>query len=153
MKQSGVRPLLILVVILASGCDAFTDPAVRVATCLEKAAASLKRSSGATSTSPCDVALEGSYVLVLHPDGELPDTTLLEAGLPKTALSELRALRLGPNESVYVIPLEGHEPPSRTTYQARFVSIPKLLVKVNTNRSVSLTVGRTGSDIAVLEVQ
>ena len=113
---------------LAFGCSAFTDPAVRFAKCVERESKSLDRSSGDRASAQCRLGTEGGYLVVLHPAGQLSDEELIRGGVPERVVPVLRQARLGDDEAVYVFPGESPRAMSRTTYQHRFVRIPRLLV-------------------------
>ncbi len=78
----------------------------------------------------CELGVDGGYVVLLHPEGNQTDDQLIEAGLPADMIDEVRALRLGPEEAIYVFPNDPAVLPSRTTYQRRYVSIPEAMVAV-----------------------
>ena len=113
---------------LCLGCSLLTDPAVRLARCVERGSESLDRSSQESSSRPCRLGTEGGYVVVLHPQGQLSDEELIRGGVPERLLPLLRQLRNGENEQVLVFPFESPRAASRTTYQHRFARIPQLLV-------------------------
>ena len=105
-RRSAVVVLLALA--LLSGCNSFSDPAVRLASCIEGAI------NGAVPSTPlieatCDLKQPGRYVVVLHPSGEMTDTQLIEAGMPAQRISELRALRISDNASIYVLSGDGSQ--------------------------------------------
>jgi hypothetical protein len=131
-----------------AGCgDMLSDPAVRVAECLEAAARAGER------TVKCDLKLSGRYVVILYPNDLVLDADLRQAGVPDGTIPELRALRLGPQEAVFVIPLDHQDRPSRTTYQGRFVSISELLVKVGSDSSVTLDLQSNSSHPRVVGIR
>lgn len=113
---------------LCFGCSLFTDPAVRLARCVERGSESLDRSSRELSSRPCRLGTDGGYVVVLHPQGQLSDEELIGGGVPERLVPLLRQLRNGENEQVLVFPYESPRAASRTTYQHRFARIPRLLV-------------------------
>jgi hypothetical protein len=113
---------------LGFGCSLFTDPAVRLARCVERGSESLDRSSQERSSQPCRLGTRGGYLVVLHPQGQLSDEELLRGGVPEGLLPFLRQFRNGDNEQVFVFPSESVRAASRTTYQHRFARIPQLLV-------------------------
>lgn len=115
-------------VILCAGCSSFTDPAVRLAKCVERHSRSLDRSSQDRFSAPCRLGTENGYVVVLHPQGQLSDEELIQGGVPKGLLPFFREFRKGDNEQVFVFPSESVRYASRTTYQHRFARIPQLLV-------------------------
>ena len=133
---------------LQLGCTRLSDPAVRLAYCLEAAVKEQPRDGLATQAS-CDLKMPGSYLVVLHPEGALREAQVISAGLPQALLPELRGLRSGVNPAIYVI---GTDPgvsgntsrstrSSWTTYQMNFVQIDKVMVLTKTTPSVRVDVG------------
>lgn len=120
--------LLTAALALCLGCSLFTDPAVRLARCVERGTESLDRSSQERSSRPCRLGTDGGYLVVLHPQGQLSDEELIQGGVPERVVPLLRQLRIGDNEQVLVFPSESPRAASRTTYQHRFARIPQLLV-------------------------
>lgn len=145
-------PLAIVALTLQIACSAFSDPAVRLSRCLEGA---VNDAMPATTTiqASCDLRLEGSYIVILHPAGELSDAQLIEAGLPAAVIPELRAMRIGDNASIYVISADAKGTgtdrtvlSSRTTSQNKFVKIDHLIVAAKTSQPVAIdVVGTTGA--------
>ena len=133
----------LLMALGAVRCDVFTDPAVRAATCLEQAASAHRNGDSRTFYWPCDLHLKGTALLVLHPAEELPDSSLVSAGVPSAVVPALRSLRLGPKEAIFVVSLDGSEPSSRTTYQGRFVSIPHPIAVPLPSSGVAFTLRST----------
>lgn len=135
--------------ILQLGCSWLSDPAVRLAYCVEEAVKEQPREGAATQAS-CDLKMRGSYLVVLHPEGALRDEQVVSAGLPQALLPELRVLRLGNNPAIYVIATdpgvsgEGaarSTRSSRTTYQNNFVQIDRLMVLAKTTQPVRVDLG------------
>jgi len=114
------------------------DPAEAFSQCMEDAI-KISPSSMTTSVS-CHVNL-GSYVLILHPQGQLTDDELTTAGVSAAILPELRALRIGDQPAIYVIAngpgvsgigINRTIKSSRTTAQALFVRIDRLFFQAKT---------------------
>jgi hypothetical protein len=87
------RLLCVAACVALSGCNALTDPAVRLAYCMEEGV----KKSGAAATSiqmNCDLALAGNYVVVLHPDGQRNDDELTAGGVPRDVIPELRTISI-----------------------------------------------------------
>jgi hypothetical protein len=135
--------------ILQLGCSWLSDPAVRLAYCVEGAVKEQPRDGAATQAS-CDLEMPGSYLVVLHPEGALREEQVVSAGLPMALLPELRVLRLGNNPAIYVIATDpgvsgtGSARSTRsswTTYQMNFVQIDKLMVLTKTTQPVRVDVG------------
>lgn len=122
---------LTFVAMFVGGC---TDPAVRLASCIERNLTNTSAGASPTRLS-CDTRLKGTYLLVLHPQKELSDMELTTAGVPPDQIDNVRQLRLG-GESIYVLPLEYQEAASRTTYQSRFVEIQRPLARIKTDSRV-----------------
>jgi len=131
------------------GCDKLSDPAVRLAYCMEDG---IKTSQAAATsiTVKCDLKLAGSYVVVLHPDGKKTDEELLADGVPADVIPELRVMRIGDNASIYVISTGSNVSgtgtgrtvlSSRTTYQNNFVRIDKLMVLAKSSQPVAVEIG------------
>jgi hypothetical protein len=114
--------------VLCLGCAHFTDPAVRLARCMEREARALDGSSHERMERACRLGTPGGYLVILHPEGTLSDEELLRGGVPQSMVTFLRRFRIGTHEAVYVFPFESVKHASRTTYQHRFVRIPQLMV-------------------------
>jgi len=130
-------------------CDPFSDPATRLATCLER---SIKAAAGTRSMvhASCDIKIAGRYIVVLHPAGEFGHDELVSAGIPEALIPELRALRMRGNPAIYVIAADktvtgiGAERSvmsSRTSVQTSFVQINSLMVVTKTKQPVLVAVG------------
>lgn len=137
-------PLFVLALASLPACDSFSDPAVRLSTCLESAISSAVPST-AVIEATCDLELAGNYLVVLHPSGELSDEQLLAGGVPEPVVPELRKMRIADNASIYVISTDANvkgtgvdrtTPSSRTTSQNKFVKIEKLIVQAKTSQPV-----------------
>ncbi len=83
-------------------CDPFSDPATRLATCLER---SIKAAAGTRAMvhASCDIKIESRYIVVLHPADELSNDELVQAGLPDALVMKLRAMRMQGNPAIDVI--------------------------------------------------
>jgi len=133
-------PAVLCCLALQLGCDKLTDPAVRLANCIEEGVK--KADDAATSIDlNCDVKLAGNYVVVLHPAGEKTDDQLLTGGVPASALAAVRALRNGDHAAIYVIAMDKQTPDSRTTYQNRFVQIDHVMAATKSSQPVSISIG------------
>ena len=129
------------------GCGMLSDPAVRLANCMEDG---LKNSKADAFTRVnCDLKQPGNYVVVLHPDGQRNDDELRTGGVPDDVIPELRAMRIGDNASIYVISTDPKVTgtgvnrtvkSSRTTYQNNFVHIDKLIVLSKTTPLVAVEI-------------
>ncbi len=130
-------------------CDPFSDPATRLATCLER---SIKAAAGSRAMvhASCDIKIEGRYIVVLHPAGELSSDELVQAGLPDALVPELRAMRMLGNPAIYVIAADKNVSgygagrsvmSSRTSVQSAFVQINTLMVVTKNKQSVAVAVG------------
>jgi hypothetical protein len=142
------RAVVAICLMLQPGCDWLSDPAVRLAYCVERAAREHPRDGTATHVS-CDLKMPGSYVVVLHPEGALRDQRLVSAGLPQALLPELGVLRLGEQPAIYVIATDpgvsgtGSSRSIRsswTTYQMKFVLIDSLMVLAKTTQPVRVDI-------------
>jgi hypothetical protein len=133
---------------LQFGCSLSPDPAIRLADCVEDA---VDRSAGSLSSwADCDLKMRGSYLIVLHPQGDLADDQLMSAGLPKSLLPEFRALRIGERPAIYVIATgpdvsgvgSGRTTLSSwTTSQNNFVQIDRVMILARDTQHVSVDVG------------
>ena len=104
--------------LFATGCS---DAAVKLAHCLESGAKELASTGDSEGSRDCDLGLQGHYVVVLYPAKDLTDSDLRRVGLSGPMKQTVTGLRFTgePYESIYVIPQEKQEAPSRTTYQHR----------------------------------
>lgn len=120
-------------------CDKLSDPAVRLAYCMEEGVK--KADTAATSIQVnCDLKIPGDFVVVLHPSGDLKDEEFASAGAPPAVIADVRALRIGDHPSIYVIATGKQTPNSRTTYQNNFVKIDKLMVVFKSSRPVTVDI-------------
>jgi hypothetical protein len=136
--------------LLQLGCDWLSDPAVRLAYCVEAAVNDHPRDGAATHAS-CDLEMPGSYVVILHPAGALGDEQLVSAGLPQSLLPEFRLLRESGNQpAIYVIAADPRVSgtgsgrsirSSFTTYQMNFVQIDRLMVLAKATQPVTVDLG------------
>ena len=147
-------PLATLALVLAVGCDAMSDPAVRLATCVESAINDAVPSTPDIEAT-CDLKLAGNYLVVLHPSGELTDEQLLAGGVPEPVLPELRKMRIGDRASIYVISTDANVKgtgadrttlSSRTTSQNKFVKIDKLIVQTKSSQPVVVNIGGAATE-------
>jgi hypothetical protein len=138
------RLLLSIAAVLSVGflsaCSMFTDPAVRLANCVEEG---VKKSLNAATSIEvnCDLKLSGNYVVVLHPAGAKSDEELTAGGVPAAAIAAVRALRIGENASIYVVATDKQTPDSRTTYQNNFVSFDHVMAVTKSLPSVTVSIG------------
>lgn len=114
--------ILIGLAALLGACNSISDPAVRLADCLEEAVKEQQ------AEAVCDLGVAGGCVVILHPDGTLSDAQLLDAGLTPERAARLRELRLNEIAGIYVLPDDPQLLPSRTTSQHRFLLISRILV-------------------------
>lgn len=126
MKQL-VGMILVLLFALQLGCSSVSDPAVRLAHCLEK---TLKEHEGEVGPIQvaCELDVPRGCVVVFHPDGDLTTEQLIAAGLSQSQVEAIRGLRLGSHAAIYVLSNDPATPNSRTTYQRSFVRIPQVMV-------------------------
>ena len=135
--------------ILQLGCSWQSDPATRLAYCVEEAVKELPR-DGVPTQANCDLKMPGSYLVVLHPKGALRDEELRLTGLSPDLLAEVRLLRLTEQPGILVIAtdpgMSGNGTDrstlsSRTTYQMHFVQVDRLMVLAKTTQPLSGDVG------------
>ncbi len=142
--------LALLAGLSATGCS---DAAVKLAYCLEAGANKLASTGDSESSRDCDLGLQGQYTVVLYPAKDAADSDLSRVGLSDRMKQTVGRLRLGPYESIYVIPQEKQEAPSRTTYQKRSVIIPELMAIEKYDDDVSVILRKTPDGIAVVEIK
>ena len=144
-------PSMLLSLTLVSACGYISDPAVRLSRCLEGAVNDALPAATSIQAS-CDLRLAGSFVVILHPSGELTDSQLIEAGLPADVIPELRVMRIGDNASIYVISTGANVTgvgtartvlSSRTTSQNNFVKIDHLIIQAKTSQPVIVDIAGT----------
>lgn len=126
-KNTALASALLLLTVALTGCSALSDPAVRLARCLERGSGRVSQATPEVELS-CSLEAPAQFLVLLHPEGELSDAELVVAGLPEPVIPTLRAFRLSSNEAIYVFEASGPAGSSRTTYQGRFVHIPAPLV-------------------------
>ncbi len=139
--------LALLAGLSATGCS---DPAVKLAYCLEAGANKLASTGDSESSRDCDLGLQGHYVVVLYPAKDPADSDLSRVGMSDPVKQTVRRLRLGPWESIYVIPQEKQEAPSRTTSQKHSVIIPELIAIDKYDDDVSVILRKTPDGIVVV---
>jgi hypothetical protein len=91
MKQL-VGMVVIFLFALQLSCSAVTDPAVRLADCLEMTLDAHKDEGGPIQAS-CGLGVPEGCVVVLHPDGDLTTEELSAAGLSQNRIEAVRGLR------------------------------------------------------------
>jgi len=121
-------------------CSMFSDPAVRLAYCVEEGVK--KSKSAATSIEVnCDLKVSGNYVVVLHPSGEKTDAELTTNGVPASVIPAVRALRNGDHPAIYVVATDKQTPDSRTTYQNNFAVIDRVMAVSKSSQPVTVLIG------------
>ena len=134
---------------LQLGCGSSSAPALRLAHCVED---SIEEHPGGDAAihARCDLIMTGSYLVVLHPKGALPDDQLVSAGLPQALLPEFRELRIGEQPGIFVIATDpdvsgiGADRSTRSTWttsQMLFVQIDSLMVLAKNTQPVAVDVG------------
>ena len=151
MRVVAGAALVLLAVLSATGCS---DPAVKLAYCLEAGSRKLAKADRAEISRNCNLGLDGRYVVVLFPAEDLTDGDLRRAGLSDEVIRTVRQLRFDrdPYESIYVIPQERQARSSRTTYQKHSVIIPELRVASRHGGRTSVVLKKTPDGIAVVEL-
>ena len=150
--------LALLAGLSATGCSdlgeylkiRMSDPAVRLAYCFEASANKLASTGDSEVSHDCDLGLQGHYVVVLYPAKNPVDSDFGRVGISDRMKESLGRLRLGPHESIYVIPTEKQGVPSRTTYRKRFVTIPELMAIEKDDDDVSVILRKTPDGIVVV---
>lgn len=139
MQGAPFRPgrgsaLVMLAASALSACSAFTDPAVRLASCIHRAAEEVQAKNFPVK-SACQLRSQSAYTVVLHPAGGVSDAELIAAGLPPERIGDLRRLQLDDGAGIYVLPHSPREHASYTSLAARLVSTPFLLVATKSARA------------------
>ena len=122
------RCLLVAHLVLSAGC--VSDGAVRLARCIERAAAKLESSKEAEIREQCDLRVGGASKVVAFPSSAVSSARLKAEGLAQADIRTLNELQIGdsPYARLNVLPASRRPRPSRTTYHRRFVETPALLV-------------------------
>jgi hypothetical protein len=138
-----------ITVALQLACETFSDPAVRLAYCIERATGQGSRENAPVHAN-CDIGISGRYAVVLYPQDEVGDDQLVSAGFPPALLVEMQELRkIGKHSAIYVIAADPEVTgtgsdrsvlSSFTTYQNNFVRIPRLMVLVKTSQPVEVEI-------------
>lgn len=120
--------LSVMLALLIAGCR--TDPAVSLAKCIEVSSNKLIDLNTNKVTENCNIGLTRSYVAVIHPALTLDDKAYIAHGLDVKNIKILRSLRevSKGHESIYIIPFNDQELPSRTTSQGSIISVRELIV-------------------------
>ena len=116
----------------------FTDPAVRVATCIDSGATSLFYSETKNKIEiECDSKLKGEHVIIFHPPRQYSNEEYLDKGL---SVETIRKLRLRsytdqPHGILYIIPLYSQDAGSKSTAYGQNVTINNWL---STNKNSNI---------------
>jgi entry exclusion lipoprotein TrbK len=153
MKQISNTIILFILAILTSAC--MTDPAVKLANCIEESTKILSHSGQQQITASCNVHQQGGYMVVLYPAKDITDDELSEFGLNNKTIKALRNLQLPgePYESIFFIPFDGQDLPSRTTYQSRFIKIPNLICKTKKSGELTFTLSSKPFGIEIIRIE
>jgi hypothetical protein len=145
--------IVIAIASLVPGCK--KDASVALAECIGKARNELIESNLNKFTKQCDVGLKGNYLVVLHPAAELDGADYKSHGLKESEIKTLINLRSSGrmSESIYIIPLDGQEPPSRTTSQGTVVSLHGFISARNNGPFLKVTLEWTPESIYVVGLQ
>jgi hypothetical protein len=143
--------LLATIGLLSLACS---DPAVKLAYCVEAGAHALPNTNGSEATRTCDLGLSGDYVVVAYPANDIRDEDLARMGLSDKLAQEIKTLRsVGAFESLYVVPRQAQQAASRTTYQKHSVVIPHLLVANKSAGPVLVKPRRSQHSVAIVDLQ
>jgi len=158
MVNKSIKKITIIIsVVILSACT--SDPAVRLANCVEDATKKLKNESEERVKNTCDLSQEGKYAVVMYPNIILSDDELRNAGMDAATIATIRSLRfphipdIEPFESIYVIPKNKNSLPSRTTYYKRFATIPKLLYLEKEMKNISFTIYDAPTAIEITNIE
>lgn len=145
--------VIMALALLTTACR--TDASVSLAECIGKAYRELLDSDQRTITRQCNIGLAGDYVAVLNPAAVLSDEEYKDHGLDDRTLKILHSLQGhgGVYESIYIIPLDGQEQPSRTTSQGKIVGIQNLIVASKTAPILTFTLEWSPDKTRVVRLQ
>ena len=155
-KPLSSLPHIILIVSLSlmlSACK--KDTSVLLAECINKAQKALVDTGQQSINRSCDVNMKGNYLAILHPAKNLDDAELKTYGLDDREIKTLRTLQI-PNfayESIYIIPLDDQEPPSRTTSQGGAVNVLDFISAKKDNPVLTITIEQTPTGINIVGLQ
>ena len=155
--RTTTRSFLVLITAVLSiaglpACHMFSDPATRLAYCLEEG---VKKPQDAVTSIQvnCDLKVSGNYVVLLHPAGEKSDDELVADGVPAAVIPALRVLRIGDRPSIYVIATNKQTPDSRTTYQNNFIRIDRVLVAAKSAQPLTVDITGTAGERAIQSIR
>ena len=139
------REYSILLPILLVGCSdliyEYTDPAVRLATCVESGANLLiNREQVNKLDVECDSSQEGDYVVIFVPPKIYTDEQLINNGL---SIETIRKLKLhtptsSPHGMIYVIPLFTQELGSHSAAFGKHVTINNFSMAIKNKELVKI---------------
>lgn len=149
---SFILPMLLM------GCsdlvhELLTDPAVRIATCIESGAASLAYNDKLkTLNIECDSKLNGEYVVLFAPSREYTDEELLEKGFSVGMIRKFRQhINNNPsNGLVYVIPRFTQEAGSHSTAYGQNVKISRWLMTNKKDHLVHIELTKHETDTILI---
>ena len=147
--------------LLLSSCSSFlhefSDPAVRLATCINTAANSLFYSDNKNKFEvECNTKLSGDYIIIVHPAKDYSNDELIEKGL---SVDTIRKLRLrgspkSPHGIVNVIPLFTTNAGSKSTAYGKHVTITKWLQTKKDTNIVHVELTKLGTNsIAITNIR
>lgn len=145
--------VLTILALTNAGCK--TDASVSLAECIGVSFNKLIDSNRRKITSQCNIGLVGNYVAVLHPAVILSDEAYKAQGLNDKTVKILRSLQASGAgyESIYIIPLNGQELPSRTTSQGKTVSVRNLLVVKKAEPLLTFTLEWFPDEVRVVDLK
>lgn len=150
---------LFLPVLLAACSTLFetTDPAVRLATCIGRAATSLFHNEQLSQLQvECDTQLAGDYVVIISPPRTYTDAELLDKGLSVDTIQKLKLHRRAdiPNGIIYVIPRFTTHAGSKSTAYGEYVTITDWVHAAKQSNLVQVELVKSGTDsIAISKVK
>ena len=161
MKPTGSRASLgisaccLLAGQLALSTACVSDGAVRLAHCIERAAAELESTGQAEVRHACDLSVPGPSTVVAFPASPVSSARLEAEGLSPMDVRTVNELQIGdgPYARINVLPGRRGTRPSRTTYHRRFVDSPALLVCRAPSSRVEVVLRREAGWITLAEIR
>ena len=139
--------------VLSGAC--VSDGAVRLAYCIEQAAAELELSKEEEIREECDLGIPGGSRVVAFPPTPVSSARLEAQGLSRSEIRTINQLQTdrGPYARLNVLPAHRRPRASRTTYHRRFVETPELLVCRARASQVVIVLRREQGWIVLAEIE
>ena len=150
-RYSLVLPILLM------GCSdmlrEFTDPAVRIANCIESNATSLFYNEKRNNLEiECDTRLNGEYVVFFAPPREYSNEELLGKGLSTETIRKFRlhTLNKSSNGMIYIIPRFTQDAGSHSTAYGHHVKIEHWQMANKSDRLVQIELTKEDAGIITI---